>query len=153
MIPGSSWQGIWRFPEIGVPRNHPFFLMVFSTINHPFWGSPIYGNLHMFPSLTTIFPWLVNIFPLIPLQLSHFKGLVHHFPAGPGAPMMSTKTSKLPMRLTLVAARSSREVLERKREWDPDMSFRPFKAGPGEMAMISGIKRTSSEAGCQMIWL
>ena len=34
---------IWRFPEIGVPPNHPF-IDGFSSMNHPFWGSPIYGS-------------------------------------------------------------------------------------------------------------
>ena len=31
------------FPEIGVPPNHPI-LIGFSIINHPFWGTPIFGN-------------------------------------------------------------------------------------------------------------
>ena len=30
----------------GTP-NHPF-LIGFSSINHPFWGTPILGNTHMF---------------------------------------------------------------------------------------------------------
>ena len=34
---------IWRFPGMGVtPKSYIF--MGFSTINQPFWGSPIYGN-------------------------------------------------------------------------------------------------------------
>ena len=32
------------FPKIGVPPNHPFNR--FSIINHPFWGTPIFGNPH-----------------------------------------------------------------------------------------------------------
>ena len=37
---------IWVFPKIGIPPNHPF-LIGFSIINHPFWGTPIFGNTHM----------------------------------------------------------------------------------------------------------
>ena len=29
-----------------VPPNHPI-LIGFSIINHPFWGTPIFGNTHM----------------------------------------------------------------------------------------------------------
>ena len=36
----------WGGPKIGVPPNHPF-LVGFSIINHPFWGTPIYGNPQM----------------------------------------------------------------------------------------------------------
>ena len=37
---------IWMFPKIVVPPNHPIFIG-FSIINHPFLGSPIFGNTHM----------------------------------------------------------------------------------------------------------
>ena len=37
---------IWVFPKIMVPPNHPF-LIGFSIINHPFWGTPIFGNIHI----------------------------------------------------------------------------------------------------------
>ena len=40
-----SWS-IWVFPRIGVPPDHPI-LIGFSIINHPFWGTPIFGNTHM----------------------------------------------------------------------------------------------------------
>ena len=39
-------QFLWMFPKIGVPPNHPF-LIEFSIINHPFWGTPVFGNTHM----------------------------------------------------------------------------------------------------------
>ena len=42
------WFLIWGFPKIGVPLNHIHFKSGFSLINHPFWGSPIYGSLHTF---------------------------------------------------------------------------------------------------------
>ena len=57
----SSWwfQPIWKiwvklgiFPRQGwkyqivVPPNHPF-LIGFSILNHPFWGTPIFGNTQM----------------------------------------------------------------------------------------------------------
>ena len=38
---------IWVFPKIGLPPNHPF-LIGFSIINHPFWGTTIFGNTHMY---------------------------------------------------------------------------------------------------------
>ena len=38
-----NFTGIWMFPKIVVPPNHPF-LIGFSIINHPFWGTPIFGN-------------------------------------------------------------------------------------------------------------
>ena len=44
---------IWVFPKIGVPPNHPFFIG-FSIINHPFWGTPIFGNSHMMSDLWII---------------------------------------------------------------------------------------------------
>ena len=37
---------IWMFPKIVVPPNHPI-LIGFSIINHPFWGTPILGNIHI----------------------------------------------------------------------------------------------------------
>ena len=37
---------IGMFPKIVVPPNHPFYIIGFSIINHPFWGTPIYGNTH-----------------------------------------------------------------------------------------------------------
>ena len=37
---------IWMFPKMVVPPNHPF-LIGFSIINHPFWGTPIFGNIHI----------------------------------------------------------------------------------------------------------
>ena len=32
------------FPKIMVPPNHPF-LIGFSIMNHPFWPTPIFGNI------------------------------------------------------------------------------------------------------------
>ena len=41
------FEGIWRFPEIGVPPNHPI-IDGFSIINHPAMGIPHdYGNPHL----------------------------------------------------------------------------------------------------------
>ena len=54
---GNAWwahipHATWMFPKIGVPPNHPI-LIRFSTINHPFWGTLIFGNTHIYglPSL------------------------------------------------------------------------------------------------------
>ena len=44
---------IWVFPKIGVgPPNHPI-LIGFSIINHPFWGTTIFGNTHFIGKNTT----------------------------------------------------------------------------------------------------
>ena len=33
------WLGIWMFPKMVASPNHPFWLVGFSIINHPFWGT------------------------------------------------------------------------------------------------------------------
>ena len=33
------------------PPNHPFVHRVFHEIHHPFWGTPIFGNIQMFHDL------------------------------------------------------------------------------------------------------
>ena len=38
---------MWRFPEIRVHLNH-HFNGIFSLINHPFGGTTIYGNPHIY---------------------------------------------------------------------------------------------------------
>ena len=45
---------IWVFPKIEVPPNHPI-LIGFSLINHPFWGTPIFGNTYIY-EFQTKFP-------------------------------------------------------------------------------------------------
>ena len=42
----SQLKSKWVFSKIGVSPNHPF-LIGFSIINHPFWGTPIFGNTQM----------------------------------------------------------------------------------------------------------
>ena len=37
----------WVLPQIVVPPNHPIFIE-FYIINHPFWGTPIFGNTHIY---------------------------------------------------------------------------------------------------------
>ena len=39
-----SAETIWVFPKIVVPPNHSF-LIGCSIINHPFWGTRIFGNI------------------------------------------------------------------------------------------------------------
>ena len=46
-FPENDSANIWMFPKTVVPSNHPI-LIGFSIINHPFWGSPIFGNTHIF---------------------------------------------------------------------------------------------------------
>ena len=44
---------IWVFPKYnGTPKSS--ILIGFSIINHPFWGTLIFGNTHMY----IIFPWI-----------------------------------------------------------------------------------------------
>ena len=38
--------GIWVFPKMVVPPKS-YILIGFSIINHPFWGTSIFGNTHM----------------------------------------------------------------------------------------------------------
>ena len=38
---------IWMFPKI-VAHPKSSILLGFSIINHPFWGTPIFGNIHLF---------------------------------------------------------------------------------------------------------
>ena len=33
--------GMWGFPKIGVPLNHPSLDGIFPNKNHPYWGTPI----------------------------------------------------------------------------------------------------------------
>ena len=40
-----SELNIWVFPRIGVPPI--IHLIGFSIINHPFWGTPIFGTTHI----------------------------------------------------------------------------------------------------------
>jgi hypothetical protein len=40
---------MWRFPKMGVSLN-PQILIGFFILNHPFWGSTIYGNPHVMKS-------------------------------------------------------------------------------------------------------
>ena len=35
------------FPKLGVPPNHPLKNRVFHEINYPFWGTPVFGNIHL----------------------------------------------------------------------------------------------------------
>ena len=41
-----SYSSIWVFPKIGVPPKSSI-LIEFSIRNHPFWGTPIFGNTHI----------------------------------------------------------------------------------------------------------
>ena len=39
---------IWVFPKIGVPPNHLILIGFGTIINHPFWGTPIFGNTRIY---------------------------------------------------------------------------------------------------------
>ena len=38
---------MWMFPKIGGFPPESSILVGFSIINHPFWGTPIFGNTHV----------------------------------------------------------------------------------------------------------
>ena len=40
-------SNIWRFPDLGTPSSHPFPNGIVPDRNHPFLGTPIYGNHHI----------------------------------------------------------------------------------------------------------
>ena len=45
---------MWMFPKIvGFPPKSSI-LIAFSIINHPFWGTPIFGNTHVFFSVSML---------------------------------------------------------------------------------------------------
>ena len=53
----SELGKIWMFPKIvGFPKSSS--LIVFSTINHPFWGTPIFGNTHLLRKMCWSRLWL-----------------------------------------------------------------------------------------------
>ena len=43
----SEKMDMWVFPKIMVPPNHPFVHRVFHYFHHPFWGTIIFGNIHI----------------------------------------------------------------------------------------------------------
>ena len=51
-LPKERWSLQGMFPKIGVPPNHPI-LIGFSTINHPFLDTPIFGNTQIFSLQTS----------------------------------------------------------------------------------------------------
>ena len=59
---GILAQDTWVFPKIGGKPPKSSILIGFSIINHPFWGTPIFGNIHitLCPSyffLESVFFW------------------------------------------------------------------------------------------------
>ena len=49
--PNGKRKNIWVFPKIGDFKSS--ILIGFSLINHPFWGTPIFGNTHLEKCLET----------------------------------------------------------------------------------------------------
>ena len=45
----SAWVRTWQHTGVSENRATPksFILIGFSIINHPFWGTPIFGNIHI----------------------------------------------------------------------------------------------------------
>ena len=63
---------------MGVPPNHPFKGL--SLINHPFWGSLIYGNLHISTCKNRLYDTVqpLLVFLVGPGSLGIVKVLVGH---------------------------------------------------------------------------
>ena len=77
----TSWNHpVWHH-EIGVSKNRgtpkSSILIGFSLINHPFWGTPIFGNTQMFLGFLG---WVAPTFPLQPwpplIQLNSTGGSI-----------------------------------------------------------------------------
>ena len=68
---------IWVFPKITVPPNHPFVHRVLHEINHPFWGTPIFGNTHIKKREIQLFSALLPpaVALLLPLVFFGISGL------------------------------------------------------------------------------
>ena len=49
----KKYEGIRVFPKMVVPPNHPTLIGI-SIFNHPFWGTPIFGNTHKVFQLSTL---------------------------------------------------------------------------------------------------
>ena len=61
---GLNTQGL---PKIGIPLNHLLYILIgFSIINHPCWGTSIYGN-HQISCVSSAFLWTNDIFKLFPV--------------------------------------------------------------------------------------
>ena len=51
----ASMGLIWGFPKMVGFTPKSSILTGFSKINHPFWGTPIFGNIHMFTWMAVFF--------------------------------------------------------------------------------------------------
>ena len=56
---GGQLGGHWQLHQLGVSENRgtpkSSILIRFSTINHPFWGTPISGNIQLHPPNNQLF--------------------------------------------------------------------------------------------------
>ncbi len=59
---------IWVFPKIGVFPPKSSILIGFSIINHPFWGTSIFGNTHIAPEIGRNAPQGKDRLPTISFQ-------------------------------------------------------------------------------------
>ena len=97
---------IWGFPKIGVPPKSSI-LMGCSIRNHPFWGSPICGNPHVFPCFRGV------------LCRHHVDMEKSHLPSVAGAELKMWTTESLALRITT----STTSMLETCRglAWSPSV--------------------------------
>ncbi len=84
---------MWVFPQIRVLPNRPFYLIGFSIINRPFWGTIIFGNTHIKqptggPLNRTLHRYGVGSFSLYPQgEVFRSQRFVHRF----SCPMVFTR--------------------------------------------------------------
>ena len=58
----------------GTPKSS--ILIRFSTINHPFWGTPIFGNTHIYIYIGFVLDVLTHIWQLVLSQISTTGNMV-----------------------------------------------------------------------------
>ena len=81
-----SFGVIWRFPEKGVPLNHPFIdgFSIINIYNHQFWGIP----MTMETFIWTMFPYFFTN-----LAIRSCRNQLFPSPKGPPLPTISRVTS------------------------------------------------------------
>ena len=76
---GSNWKHLGVSKNSGTPKSS--ILMWFSIINHPFWGTPIFGNTDL--SFEGFVSRSKNILRFVAQFLVLSRGMIHHHKVGP----------------------------------------------------------------------
>ena len=73
----STWQQDLHSKDVGVSKNNgtpkSSILIGFSSINHPFWGTPIFGNIHVF--VQEIISKLTQLFRVSQVLRAHARAV------------------------------------------------------------------------------